>query len=173
MANAFQQNAFQPDAFQESLVSGVLYAVDQNDSGSFAGTVAANNVDTHDGFTKEEIKRLKRIQKKIAEAEAKRIALAKAQAKERKQFITDLVDPKPKQTKKNKVQSKQEVTVDIPSIDLTEINRSIAYFEAQQSRLLQIVAHRQELARIQTELAILEAKRQAEMDDEEAILMFL
>ena len=57
MANAFQHNAFQPGAFQDNLVSGVLYAIDQNDSGSFAGTVTANvvTIDTHDGFTKEEI----------------------------------------------------------------------------------------------------------------------
>ena len=33
MANAFQHNAFQPGAFQDNLVSGVLYAIDQNDSG--------------------------------------------------------------------------------------------------------------------------------------------
>ena len=175
MANAFQHNAFQPGAFQDNLVSGVLYAVDQNDSGSFAGTVTGTpvNVDTHDGFTREELKRLRRIQKKLAETEAKRIALAKEQAIERKQTIADLISPKPTKPKKNKVQLKQEVSVDIPSTDLTEINRSIAYFEAQQSRLLQIVQHRQELARIHTELAILEAKRQDELDDEEALLALL
>jgi hypothetical protein len=65
VANAFQHNAFQPGAFQDNLVSGVLYAIDQNDSGSFAGTVVASGtVDTHDGFTREEIRRAKRLDKK-------------------------------------------------------------------------------------------------------------
>lgn len=56
MTAAFQTNAFQTDAFQTIVViTGVLDAADQNDSGSFVGTVEAAPIviiDTHDGGPK-------------------------------------------------------------------------------------------------------------------------
>ena len=39
--------------------------------------------------------------------------------------------------------------------------------------MLQAIAYRQEIARIQAELAILEAKRLAEEDDTEALLLLI
>jgi hypothetical protein len=173
MANAFQHNAFQPGAFQDNLVSGVLYAIDQNDSGSFAGTVTGNvvTIDTHDGFTKEEIRRAKRLDKKIREAELKRIEAAKAQALSRKNTIKELIDPSPK-VKKNKVESDQQVSEDIP-LEITNYDAVIANLERQRQDLFHAVTLRMEMSRIQAELAIMKAKQEAELDDEEALLLLL
>jgi len=172
MANAFQHNAFQPGAFQDNLVSGVLYAIDQNDSGSFAGTVVAGGtVDTHDGFTREEIRRAKRLDKKIREAELKRIEAAKAQALSRKNTIKELIDPSPK-VKKNKVESDQQVSEDIP-LEVTNYDAVIANLERQRQDLFHAVTLRMEMSRIQAELAIMKAKQEAELDDEEALLLLL
>ena len=140
---------------------------------SITGTFPPVNPDTHDGFTKKEIKRYKRIKKELADAENKRLAEYKQKQLDRKKLISDIVDPKPTIVKKNKVELKQEVTVDIPSIDLTQINETIYRLERQQKLLLEAVAHRQRLARVEMELAILEAKRQAEEDDEQALLLLL
>lgn len=55
MTAAFQTNAFQPNAFQTLVVTGVLNATDENDSGAFAGVVQVAPiiiVDTHDGGPK-------------------------------------------------------------------------------------------------------------------------
>lgn len=55
MTAAFQTNAFQPNAFQTLVVTGVLNATDENDSGAFTGVVQVAPiiiVDTHDGGTK-------------------------------------------------------------------------------------------------------------------------
>jgi hypothetical protein len=52
MTAAFQINAFQPNAFQTLVVTGVLNATDENDSGAFTGVVQVAPiiiVDTHDG----------------------------------------------------------------------------------------------------------------------------
>ena len=46
-------------------------------------------------WTKEELKRLKSIQKKLRLAEEKRILALRADQEARKQTIADLVDPKP------------------------------------------------------------------------------
>lgn len=55
MTAAFQTNAFQPNAFQTLVVTGVLSATDQNDSGAFTGVVEVAPIviiDTHDGGPK-------------------------------------------------------------------------------------------------------------------------
>ena len=55
MTAAFQLNAFQPDAFQTLVITGVLNATDQNDSGSFTGVVETAPIviiDMHDGGPK-------------------------------------------------------------------------------------------------------------------------
>jgi hypothetical protein len=135
---------------------------------------APSGRDTHDGFTKEEVRRARALDKKIKEQQRKLNELAKQKKADRKQFITDLVSPpKVSKRKQNKVESKQEVKADIPLADTQELERSIRYLEAQKNNILQTVAYRQELARIQTQLAILEAKRLEELDDEEAILLLL
>ena len=86
MSTGFQPSAFQLDAFQIDAISGILYAVDENDSGVFVGSVQTAPiivVDTHDGGK----------QKKKFNAE-------KARKQRQKQEIIDLyeqiVEGKPK-----------------------------------------------------------------------------
>ena len=154
---AFQVNAFQNDAFQ-IVITPVIPT-------KFGGDDAP--------YTREELKRLKGIQKKLRLAEAKRIAALKADQESRKQTIADLVDPKPVANKQQtKVQSNQEVSVDIPS-NLANIDRYIANLVTQQQDLQNAVLIRAAKVRLEQELAILEAKRQAELDDEEALLALL
>ena len=157
-STAFQVNAFQNNAFQI-----VITPVITKNGGDDAP------------YTREELKRLKGIQKKLRLAEAKRIAALKADAENRKQTIIDLVNPpvvKPQQNNKNKVQSNQEVSVDIPS-NLANIDRYIANLVTQQQDLQNAVLIRAAKLRLEQELAILEVKRQAELDDEEALLALL
>ena len=153
---AFQVNAFQNNAFQI-----VITPTNVKNGGDDAP------------YTREELKRLKGIQKKLRQAEAKRIAALKADQESRKQTIADLVDPKPVAKKQQtKVQSNQEVSVDIPS-NLANIDRYIANLVTQQQDLQNAVLIRAAKVRLEQELAILEAKRQAELDDEEALLALI
>ena len=153
---AFQTNAFQNDAFQI-----VITPTNLKNGGDDAP------------WTREELKRLKSIQKKLRLAEAKRIAALKADQEARKQTIADLVNPKPVANKQQtKVQSNQEVSVDIPS-NLANIDRYIANLVTQQQDLQNAVLIRAAKVRLEQELAILETKRQAELDDEEALLALL
>ena len=153
---AFQVNAFQNDAFQIVITP-----------------VVTKNGGDDAPYTREELKRLKAIQKKLRQAEEKRIEALKADAENRKQTIADLVDPKPVANKQqNKVQSNQEVSVDIPS-NLANIDRYIANLVTQQQDLQNAVLIRAAKLRLEQELAILEIKRQAELDDEEALLALL
>ena len=197
MIGAFQPKGFQGNAFQVAPVTGYIQATDgddsanllglvtlpagvidttdTNDSALIVGTVSDAAFDTHDGFTPEEIRRAKNLDRKIRE---KQLALYKAQQeakKRRKQQLRDAIDP-PKviaKAKQNKLQSIQEVKADIPSVDTTELEQSIAYLENQRSKLARAVELRKQQAYIQAQLAILEAQRQAELDDEESVLMLL
>ena len=154
--------------------TGTISATDGNDTASIEGFVGVPVTnDTHDGFTRKEIERARKLQAKIAKLEKQRLdAYRKTQA-DRKSAIKELVDPTPKnKQKKNKVQSNQEVSEDIPS-EITALDNTIANLVKQQQELLHGVMLRQELVRIQTEMAIFEAKRLAELDDEEALLLLL
>jgi hypothetical protein len=151
---AFQVNAFQNDAFQIVIIPSKVGGDDAP-------------------YTREELKRLKGIQKKLRQAEKKRIAALKADQELRKKTIADLIDPpKVSKRKQNNIQSNQEVSVDIPS-NLANIDRYIANLVKQQQDLQTAVAMRAAKLRLEQELAILEAKRQAELDDEEALLLLL
>ena len=154
--------------------TGTISATDDNDTASISGQVGVPVTgDTHDGFTRKELKRAKDLDAKIAKLQQERLdAYRKAQA-DRKAAIKELIDPTPKsKQKKNKVQSNQEVSEDIPS-EITVLDNTIANLVKQQQELLHGVMLRQELVRIQTEMAIFEAKRLAELDDEEALLLLL
>ena len=152
---AFQVNAFQNDAFQI-----VITPVITKNGGDDAP------------YTREELKRLKGIQKKLRQAEEKRIAALKADQELRKQTIADLVNPPVAKKQQTKVQSNQEVSVDIPS-NLANIDRYIANLVKQQQDLQNAVLIRAAKLRLEQELAVLEAKRQAELDDEEALLALI
>ena len=155
-------------------ITGTISATDGNDTADITGFVGIPVVgDTHDGFTKEEYKRFKKLQAKKLKAEQDRLDALKKAKSDRKAGIKELLDPTPKsKQKKNKVQSNQEVSEDIPS-EITALDNTIANLVKQQQELLQGVMLRQELVRIQTEMAILEARRLQELDDEEALLLLL
>ena len=153
---AFQSNAFQNNAFQIDIAPPVT-------------------IDTHDGFTQEEIRRARNLDRKIREKELALIKAQRADREARKQRLRDLVDP-PKivaKQKQNKLQSIQEVKAGTPPVDTTELEQSIAYLENQRSKLLRAVELRKQQAYISAQLAILEAQRLAEADDEESLLMLL
>ena len=154
-----------------SSITGTISATDQDDTANIQGQNGVVVLDTHDGFTKQERDRLKRIQKKLAQAERKKLDAYKAAQEARKAGIKELIDPTPKQ-KKNKVQSIQEVSADIPS-ELTKFDDTIARLVKEQQELLHGAMLRQELIRVQTQLAIHEAMRLQELDDEEALLLLL
>ena len=150
---AYQANAFQNNAFQ---ISGLIN-------------------DTHDGFTPEEIRRAKNLDRKIREKELALLKAQRADREARKARIKGLVDP-PKivaKQKQNKLQSIQEVKAGIPPVDTTELEQSIAYLENQRSKLLRAVELRREQGQIRSRLAILETQRLAEQDDEESILLLI
>ena len=153
---AFQVNAFQNNAFQ--------IAVQPTPTGNNGGDDA--------WVTKEELRRIQKLQQKIAERQRKLEQATKDANASRKQAFKDLIDPVAK-VKQTKVQSKQEVKADIPSVDTQELQRSISYLERQRDNILAAVAYRQEVANIEMQLQVLEAKRLEELDDEESILFLM
>jgi len=157
-STAFQANAFQNNAFQIVV-------------GPTPTPIVVGGDDAW--ITKEELRRIQKLQQKIALRQRKLEQSTKDANAYRKQSIRNIVDPKPIQVKQSKVQSKQEVKADTPLAETEELQRSISYLERQLDNLQQTVAQRQEFARLQAHLRILEAKRLAELDDEEAILFLM
>jgi cell envelope opacity-associated protein A len=156
---AFQVNAFQNNAFQIN-----------------AGPPPPQpSIDTHDGFTKRDIERAKELDRKRRAAEQKLIEARRADAEARKKRFRDAIDPvAPKQqTKKNKVQLKQEIRIDTPSVEVTRLKAVIANLDKQEKELNKAIAHRKMLAETMSAIAYLEAQFKAEQDDEEALLMLL
>jgi hypothetical protein len=153
---AFQANAFQNNAFQINVAPAP--------SGLTGGDDAA--------WTTEELKRIQKLQQKIAERQRLLEKTTKDANASRKQAFKDLIDPVAK-VKQSKVQSKQEVKADIPLAETEDLQRSISYLERQRDNILAAVAYRQEVANIQAKLQKLEAQRQEELDDEAALLLLL
>ena len=145
---AFQVNAFQNDAFQITITP-------------------FNSQTGGDGWTREEWRRAKALDKKLRLAEEKRVAALKADQESRKAFIREQVSPAPKVSKRkqSKVELKQEISKEVVNYDAL-----IANLERQKQDLLNAVLIRQAKERLEQEIAILEAKRLAELDDEESIL---
>ena len=153
---AFQSTAFQNNAFQISITP-----------------TPTGRVGGDDAWTPEERKRRKQLDKKLRLAEEKRIEAIRLDQESRKQAIRDLVDPKPVAPKQqSKVQSNQQVSEDTPS-EVTKYDALIANLERQKQDLFDAVLIRQAKVRLEQELAVLEAKRQAEEDDEQAILLLI
>ena len=96
---AFQANAFQNNAFQ-------INVVPTTPTSNLAGGDDAS-------LTPEELKRIQKIQQKIAERQRKLEQATKYANASRKQAFKDLIDPVAK-VKQYKVQSKQDVKADIP-----------------------------------------------------------
>jgi hypothetical protein len=152
---AFQANAFQVNAFQ-------IYIPPP--SGNVGGDDAS--------WTEDDLKRLRKLSAKIAERQRKLEQSTKDANASRKQAFKDQIDPVAK-VKQSKVQSKQEVKADIPSVDTQELQRSISYLERQRDNILEAVAYRHQQYLIQEQLRVMEAKRQEELDDEAALLLLL
>jgi NADH dehydrogenase/NADH:ubiquinone oxidoreductase subunit G len=152
---AFQVNAFQNNAFQINVVP-----ISNLGGGDDAWV------------TKEELRRIQKLQQKIAERQRKLEQATKDANASRKQAFRNLIDPVAK-VKQPKVQSKQEVKANIPLAETEDLERSISYLENQLDNILGAIAYRQETARLQAELRMLEAKRLEELDDEESVLILL
>jgi hypothetical protein len=146
---AFQANAFQNDAFQI-----VITPTDNIKRGG------------DDAWTPEERKRYKALQKKLKKAEDARMAAQKADQEARKDLIREQISPTPKA---DVVESPQEI-VEAQQKAIVNYDALIANLERQREDLLNAVLIRQAKERLEQEIAILEAKRLAELDDEEAIL---
>ena len=151
---AFQANAFQNNAFQVF--------------------VSPTPVGGDDGghWTKEELKRIQKLQQKIGERQRLLEKATKDANASRKQAFKDLIDPVAK-VKQPKVQSKQEVKADIPLAETEDLERSISYLERQRDNILAAVAYRNQQYLIKEQLRVMEAKRQQEEDDEQAVLLLL
>jgi hypothetical protein len=156
-STAFQANAFQNNAFQ-------IYSSPTPTNNLTGGDDAA--------WTEDDLKRLRKLSAKIAERQRKLEKAVKDANTNRKQAFKDLIDPVAK-VKQTKVQSKQEVKADIPSVDTQELQRSISYLERQRDNILEAVAYRHQQYLIQEQLRVMEAKRQEELDDEAALLLLL
>jgi hypothetical protein len=146
---AFQTNAFQNNAFQI-----VITPTDNIKRGG------------DDAWTLEERKRYKALQKKLRKAEEARMAAQKADQEARKDFIREQVSPTPKS---DVVESPQQI-VEAKQKAIVNYDALIANLERQREDLLNAVLIRQAKEQLEQEIAILEAKRLAELDDEEAIL---
>jgi hypothetical protein len=156
-STAFQANAFQNNAFQ-------VYV---------APTPTSNLTGGDDAwYTAEELRRIQKLQQKIAARQRLLEKATKDANASRKQAIRELVAPVAK-VKQTKVQSKQEVKADIPLAETEDLQRSISYLEKQRDNILQAVAYRQEFNLLQGKLRVLEAKRLEELDDEESVLILL
>jgi hypothetical protein len=149
---AFQVNAFQNDAFQI-----VITPVEPTKKG---GDDAS--------WTKEERKRYKALQKKLRLAEEKRMAALKADQEARKAFIRNQIDPQVSESLPD-VESPEQV-VEAKQKDITNYDALIANLQRQSQDLYNAVLIRQAKERLEQEIAVLEAKRLAELDDEESIL---
>jgi hypothetical protein len=147
---AFQVNAFQNNAFQI-----VITPLEPSNRG---GDDAS--------WTPEERKRYKALQKKLKKAEEARMAAQKADQEARKDFIREQISPTPKA---DVVESPQEI-VEAKQKEIVNYDALIANFERQRQDLLNAVLIRQAKERLEQEIAILEAKRLAELDDEMAII---
>jgi len=146
-STAFQANAFQNNAFQ-------IYIP------------PVNQMDMHDGISKEELKRIREIQKQLRKAENERNRLKIEKTKARKEAIANLVSPK-------KIAKVVENKVKLIEPKIEKVEFDIQSLVDQKDRIIREIALRQEQARLQMEFAIFEAKRKAELDDEEAILLLI
>ena len=154
------QTAFQPNAFQNDAFQIVITPVTPTKTGG-------------DGWTREEWRRAKALDKKLRLAEEKRIAAVKADQEARKEFIREQVSPTPKVSKrKQSIVESDKVSEDTPS-EVTKFDALIANLERQKQDLFDAVLIRQAKVQLEQELAVLEAKRKQEQDDEEAILLLL
>ena len=141
---AFQVNAFQNNAFQTT----------------------TPEMDMHDGITKEELRRIRALLKKRQQAENERNRLRIEKIRARKEALTNLIDPK---------EIRKVIEVKVKSIQpkIEKVDFDIQSLENERQKLIHAIQVRQEIYRLNMELAIQNAKTRADQDDEEAILILL
>ena len=146
---AFQANAFQVNAFQIG-----------------TGPTPVPEMDMHDGITKEELKRIRALLKKRQQAENERNRLRIEKIRARKEALTNLIDPK---------EIRKVIEVKVKSIQpkIEKVDFDIQSLENERQKLIHAIQVRQEIYRLNMELAIQNAKTRADQDDEEAILILL
>lgn len=175
------------------IAEGYIDTTDQNDTALFQGDVISG-FDTHDGFTPQEIRRAKELDKKIRKAEQKRIAAVKAQAARRRQRFIDSLFPDqkapesfydpanfdeqgnfvaPKLLNKEQKAKLKVIKKQLKAEPVVDYEAQIAQLRAEQNLIVESMLARMRLANLQMQLAIIEAQRQAELDDEEALLLLL
>lgn len=143
---AFQVNAFQNTGYQT--------------------TNPVPEMDMHDGITKEELKRIRALLKKRQQAENERNRLRIEKIRARKEALTNLIDPK---------EIRKVIEVKVKSIQpkIEKVDFDIQSLENERQKLIHAIQVRQEIYRLNMELAIQQAKSRADQDDEEAILILL
>jgi len=143
---AFQVNAFQNTGYQT--------------------TNPVPEMDMHDGITKEELRRIRALLKKRQQAENERNRLRIEKIRARKEALTNLIDPK-------EVRKVIEVKVKSIQPKIEKVDFDIQSLENERQKLIHAIQVRQEIYRLNMELAIQNAKTKADQDDEEAILILL
>jgi hypothetical protein len=96
------------------------------------------------------------------------MAAQKADQDARKDFIREQVSPSPK-VSKSKQDNVESVSAEKQK-DIVNYDALIANLERQRQDLFNAVLIRQAKEQLEIEIAILEAKRLAELDDEESII---
>jgi vacuolar-type H+-ATPase subunit I/STV1 len=123
-------------------------------------------MDMHDGITKEELRRIRALLKKRQQAENERNRLRIEKIRARKEALTNLIDPK-------EVRKVIEVKVKSIQPKIDKVDFDIQSLENERQKLIYAINARQEIYRLNMELAIQNAKIRADQDDEEAILILL
>jgi vacuolar-type H+-ATPase subunit I/STV1 len=123
-------------------------------------------MDMHDGITKEELRRIRALLKKRQQAENERNRLRIEKIRARKEALTNLIDPK-------EVRKVIEVKVKSIQPKIDKVDFDIQSLENERQKLIYAINARQEIYRLNMELAIQNAKTRADQDDEEAILILL
>lgn len=126
MTAAFQVNAFQANAFQTLVVTGVLDATDQNDTGSFIGVVQAAPIliiDTHDGGKQKKKFDAEKVKKDRQKQEI--IDLYEQIVEGKPKLAAEIVEPYVKTATISEIKSTNAINIDFDSLinDLSRIQQ--------------------------------------------------
>lgn len=142
MTAAFQVNAFQPDAFQTLIITGVLNATDQNDSGAFLGTVETQPIvliDMHDGGKKRR-KQHKEEADKAKQRKDEIIALFEHIVEGKPLVAEAIAQPFIKEVQDQKVDLISSIDFDSLIADLTKVQQLYdAYIEMDDEEVLALL----------------------------------
>lgn len=172
MTTAFQASAFQGYAFQVDPVTGVIYAVDQNDVMTMMGTVTGGGegMDMHDGF--KDRKHYQSLQKKIAKMEAERDRLFREQNERRQLDLRKIIAPETI-AKVKELEVESEEAIASPDIETKNVQKELDRLLLQQQYLLKSMVLKQARSQYEAYMAQIKAKYEQNLRDEETLLMLL